>query len=797
MAELRRYPQTMPLESTTSALAAPNRAVRRRRLGGVLVATLVAAAIGASTAAASPATYSGISADGGIAVFSSDETLVAGDTDRERDVYERSYDESLERYVTREVSVGPTGGNDALPAQYDAVSADGDKVFFSTKEPLLGADQDHRTDIYVRDLATNTTTLASSGSTSCEAQGCGNGAFDASFVPGGLTPDGEELFFVSGEKLSSADQDSSPDIYMRDLGASTTTLVSRGAADCEVQGCGDGAFGVSFNAVSADGSTVVFSSSEPLAQADADGLQDIYARDLVGETTRLVSTPGGCPGNTDCKAVFGGVSSDGSHVFFESSEQISAADEDDSQDVYDWSVSAGATLASTGPDGGNGTFNATYARNSSDGGAVFFSTAESLISSDEDESLDVYERSGGVTTRVSTGPAGGNGAFNASLHWVSSEGSSPAVVFSTAESLTSSDEDESVDVYERDGGITTLVSIGPEGGSGAFDAAFAGVSRDGSHVYFSTLEALVAEDTDSSRDIYQTSGGATTLISTGPEGGSGAFDAAFAGVSQDGSHAFFTTDERLTEGDPDAEVDVYERSASVTRLVSVGNLLALGPVTPTLTATNPVSPGASTAPSILGQAEPGTWVKLYATFDCSGEPVAQGTSEDLGGGLAVSVVTGSTTSFRATAEADGLVSPCSASITYKQETPPPPPGEEQSPGGGGTTTGSGSGGGVKESGNGTKPHGGGVSFVTPQTLITFGPGSKTRRHKVVFQFSDATEQPGTNFVCKLDRHRWKGCSSPNRLVKLANGRHVFAVKGVNAVGTWDDQPAKRSFKVVR
>ena len=295
-----------------------------------------------------------------------------------------------------------------------------------------------------------------------------------------------------------------------------------------------------------------------------------------------------------------------------------------------------------------------------------------------------------MTTLVSTGPENGNGPFNASLRWVSPQGSSPAVVFTTDEQLTAADTDESQDVYERAGGVTTLVSTAAGAGNGAVDAAFAGASSDGGHVFFLTTEQMAAEDQDSGSDIYDRHGGATTLVSTGPEGGNGGVSSGLVGVSQDGSHAFFTTEERLTEGDPDAELDVYERAGGATRLVSVGNLLPLGPVTPTLTGTSPSSPASSTTPSVLGQAEPGAWVKLYTTPDCSGEPIAQGASEQLGAaGFAVTVAAGSSTSFRATAEAGGLVSPCSASITYTQETPseppqeppteppPPPPGERR------------------------------------------------------------------------------------------------------------------------
>lgn len=778
------------------------RAVPDSLLNALLGAALITLAFGfaASSAIAAPAEYNGISADGTVAVFSTTEALVSGDTDNERDVYERSYDPALERYVTREVSVGSIGGNDAQPAQYDAVSADGNDIFFSTKEQLEPADDDNQIDIYKRELSTSTTTLVSQGDASCQAQGCGNGASGASFVPGGLTPDGEKLFFVTDERLLPLiDTDNSPDIYMREVpnaGTARTALISQGASDCG--SCGNGAFSVSFSAVSADGSTVVFSSDEQLANADEDTLQDVYVRDLGLETTQLASIPrpAGCPGVVDCKAVYGGVSSTGSHVFFESREQISSEDEDESQDIYDWSAGTGAVLASIGPNGGNGDpFNATYAGRRSDGSAVFFLTSEVLdAAADTDAFQDVYEHSGSSTTLVSTGPAGGNGAFNATLNWVSPDGSGSGVLFTTAEKLTPFDLDNSLDIYERDGGVTTLVSTGGSGGS---NVSFAGASDDGSHVFFITSEALVAEDKDTSPDIYERVGSATTLISTGPEGGNGEFGSGLNGVSTDGSRAFLTTKERLTEGDPDAEVDVYEHSGLVTRLVSVGNLAPLGPVTPTLSATNPTSPGASMTPSIIGQAEPDTWVKLYKTSDCSGELAAQGTSEQLNGsGLSVSVITGSTTSFRATAEIDGFVSPCSAPITYKQETPPPPPppSEEPNPGGGGTGTPIGKG--TNTGGGGGKGNGS-TSFLTPETLITFGPAAKTRKKKVVFRFADTTGQPGSSFICKLDRQRWKGCSSPARLAELKVGRHTFAVKAVNAVGTAEEQPAKRRFKVVR
>jgi len=780
---------------------------------GALAAALVVAAVWAAPAGALPATYDGIAADGHLALFNTAEQMVPGDTDHEQDVYVRAFDAGIGEYVTREVSIGPLGGNDAYPAIYDGVSGDGGRVFFSTKEPLVPADGDHREDVYTRDLSTNTTTLVTQGDSSCAGEGCGNGAADSSFVPGGVVSSGSRLFFATTEKLAAGDNDSALDVYMRNLAGGKTVLVSRGDSSCAGSGCGNGSQPAVFEAASEDGERAFFTSTEGLVASDEDGKLDIYERDLSTEATKLVSVSGTCPPSLlegqNCDPTFGGISSDGSHVFFESNERISEADEDSSQDVYDWSGSGPATLVSTGSVGGNGAFNATYSGTAGNSGAVYFETSEALVAADEDSTQDVYVRSGGITTLVSTGPESPNGPAPASFQWASPDGS--AAIFSTGEALVPADSDAVSDVYERKGGETTLISTGPEGGNGAFSSAFAKASDDGSRVFFVTAEPLVEEDEDETSDIYLRADGETALVSTGPIGGNGIFSAGLHGVSGDGSKAFFVTRERLAvDDDFSSEDDVYSwtlgksvGSPGQTLLVSVKNSseLVLGPPPPFLEGTNPASPAEATEPSLFGQAEAGATITVYTNSSCSGESVPPGgdAEELVGAGIPVTVKAGTKTTFYATAELEGIVSPCSNGVSYIQQAAPPPPKEEEKEGsGGGGGPGGGPGSGLEELEK-IGPSGGqnGSGFVTPETAITFGPASKTRKRKVVFRFADATGQLGTKFVCKLDRHRWKGCSSPKRLKKLHPGRHTFAVKAVNQLGVWDEAPAKRRFKVVR
>ena len=290
----------------------------------------------------------------------------------------------------------------------------------------------------------------------------------------------------------------------------------------------------------------------------------------------LVST-GPAGGNGAFDASPSGLSDDGLHAFFVTSESLVPSDTDGRQDVYE-RFGGTTTLVSTGPAGGNGPFDAIFDASSSDGSRVIFTTNEPLVSADTDNQYDVYQRAGGVTTLVSTGPTGGNGASAAFYDGSSADGSH--VFFSTDEPLTSSDTDARQDVYDRSGSTTTLITTSTTGGNGDFDAYFTGASSSGDLVYFRTFEKLSTGDVDTYQDIYKYTSAGTGQVSIGPAGGNGPYSAAFAGISKDGNRIFFTTREKLTNDDTDTGcselgrsvpcTDVYERSGGTTTLVSTG-----------------------------------------------------------------------------------------------------------------------------------------------------------------------------------------------------------------------------------
>lgn len=87
---------------------------------------------------------------------------------------------------------------------------------------------------------------------------------------------------------------------------------------------------------------------------------------------------------------------------------------------------------------------------------------------------------------------------------------------------------------------------------------------------------------------------------------------------------------------------------------------------PALSGTDPASPSVNSAPKVKGSAEAGATVRLYATADCTGSPLATGTAADLAGaGIGVTVPLNTTTAIRATAtDLASNLSACSAPVTY-------------------------------------------------------------------------------------------------------------------------------------
>ncbi len=100
---------------------------------------------------------------------------------------------------------------------------------------------------------------------------------------------------------------------------------------------------------------------------------------------------------------------------------------------------------------------------------------------------------------------------------------------------------------------------------------------------------------------------------------------------------------------------------------------ATPPGAPSIASSSPASPANDNSPELLGAAETGSTVNLYASADCTGSPAATGSAADFGSpGLTVNVSEDSSTTFTATAtDAAGNTSACSSGFTYTEDSTPP------------------------------------------------------------------------------------------------------------------------------
>ncbi|HUR86199.1 MAG TPA: hypothetical protein VMY78_12720 [Solirubrobacteraceae bacterium] len=242
--------------------------VRELSTGAVTLVSADSAGAASDGDSSAPA----ISPDGRYVSFSSRATnLVSDDDDDVADVFLRD----LETGATERVSITPRGGgqNRALAgrAQVSDVSRFGRFVVFeSDATNLVAGDRNRRTDVFLRDRATEGTRRVSLSTTSEEAGG-------ASFLPS-ITPDGRFVSFASRADDLVPENAEGLDVFVREPARGTTVLADVGARD-RPRGRELVEPRLDRPALSADGDTVAFvSSASNLAGGDRNRLADVFLR---------------------------------------------------------------------------------------------------------------------------------------------------------------------------------------------------------------------------------------------------------------------------------------------------------------------------------------------------------------------------------------------------------------------------------------------------------------------------------------------------------------------------------------
>ena len=67
------------------------------------------------------------------------------------------------------------------------------------------------------------------------------------------------------------------------------------------------------------------------------------------------------------------------------------------------------------------------------------------------------------------------------------------------------------------------------------------------------------------------------------------------------------------------------------------------------------------------------------------------------------------------------------------------------------------------------------------------------RHKATFRF--ASSEPGSRFRCKLDKRRFRPCTSPKTYKRIKAGTHTFRVKARDRAGNLDATPTVKRFRI--
>ncbi len=417
------------------------------------------------------------------------------------------------------------------------LSPDGSRVYFESFEALTSDDADSLKDWYVRDMTSGTVTLLTPDS---------NTSFlDESYFAG-ATADGSRVCFRHEDRLVPEDTDSSFDIYERDVAAGTWTRLSPGP--------GLGPFECRFHP---GGTRTFWVTNAQLLPEDTDTRLDVYGR--VDGAIRLISTGEvEVPSSLDEMRLHH-TSADGTRVLFSTPTRFDSDDTNNWYDLYEWHD--GTLRILTVDEGGvaRGWEFGSFGGATADGSRVWFHTDQGLVAGDVDGIWDLYENDGATNRLVSTGPAETNTPIGGQFAAATADGS--RVFFQWDDRLTADDLDTNdQDLYERSGGTTKLISTGPLDPHGNNSARFVGMNDDGSRVFFYFPVPLTPEDTDGQRDYYERMNGTTTLLTIGPNGGNGPIPAeGFVVARGDGKYAFIFTRESLLTQDSDSQYDFYAR----------------------------------------------------------------------------------------------------------------------------------------------------------------------------------------------------------------------------------------------
>ncbi len=401
--------------------------------------------------------------------------------------------------VTRLVSVnlaGTGGGNGNSIAI--ALSTNGQYALFeSIATNLVAGDSNNVSDVFVRDLVNNTTTLVSVSTNG----GCANRVSYSSTI----TPDGRYVAFVSAAtNLVAGDDNQIPDIFVRDLQGATTTLVSVGARN----NASGGSFTNSSESpdISTDGRYVVFYSTATKLVPGSTASSEIYVRDLLNGTTTMASAAAhdillSAFGSTNTVAYNHTISEDGQYIAYQASDASSVSP----GVVLRYNISSGLTdIVNTNAVGSKPSYATEYRSLDMTPDGRFIAFVGQIDSSNN--AVYVWDAQTATTT-LASGDLNNAVSGASDCYWpqISADGNMVSF-FSNATNLVANGITGDHHLYVRNllAGTTTLADVRADGGVPGFrptDAAT--LSSDGRFIAFESYDSnLVSNDFNRAYDVF-------------------------------------------------------------------------------------------------------------------------------------------------------------------------------------------------------------------------------------------------------------------------------------------------------
>ena len=375
--------------------------------------------------------------------------LVANDTNNAQDVFLRDRRQGSTVRLTLPGGAVPPAGGAALDP---SISADGSVVAFTYLPPPPS------TSIAVPCSAPRVFLWhRESGETELASINADDGLHCGATSPS-VSGDGRLVAFI-GPLPTGFDGQPITQVFVRDMAAGTTTLVSAGPAGAAGGGLGNG--NSRAPAISRDGTVVAFESdTSNLVPHDSNETADVLLRVLPAGPTELISVgvDGVAKGNSRGPAV----SADGSVVAFDSdAPNLVVEPTPVARNVYVRDRSAGTTtMVSTDPDGAAATHETNQAAISGDGRIVAFaSVVPDLVAVGNGRlaavaaapPTEVYARDivSGETIRISEARGGGPAGLVNGLPSVGGNGRYVAFA-SNSGNLVRDDGNQNYDVFLRE-----------------------------------------------------------------------------------------------------------------------------------------------------------------------------------------------------------------------------------------------------------------------------------------------------------------------------------------------------------